>query len=346
VPAEAAREIARSANDRRVRAIARSDATGEFDDIVMLDPRTAESVRSASDALAFRGVLNIVGDEALDGPADVDVGRIHYHYTAYVGNRGPDVAASYGEARNRAELRPGGTAIFVGAAGPMGQMHLERALRMPAGPARFVAIDLDAERLEEAQRRLAPVAREYRRDLVVAVPRGDDLRTLIARITNGAGADDIIVSAPSAAAIADAAGALTPGGMLVIFAGVPVGTRAALDLSRVYLDGAQFTGTSGSRIADQQRVVDKTLAGELSPARALAAVGGIEAAADGLRAMVEGRFAGKIVIFPQLRGLPLTSLGDLAAGDAEIAAALGPDRAWNSESEALLFSRYLPADAA
>ena len=346
VPAEAAREIARSANDRRVRAIARSDATGEFDDIVMLDPRTAESVRSASDALAFRGVLNIVGDEALDGPVDVDVGRIHYHYTAYVGNRGPDVAASYGEARNRAELRPGGTAIFVGAAGPMGQMHLERALRMPAGPARFVAIDLDAERLEEAQRRLAPVARESRRDLVVAVPRGDDLRTLIARLTNGAGADDIIVSAPSATAIADAAGALAPGGMLVIFAGVPVGTRAALDLSRVYLDGAQYTGTSGSRIADQQRVVDKTLAGELSPARALAAVGGIEAAADGLRAMVEGRFAGKIVIFPQLRGLPLTSLGDLAAGDSEIAAALGPDREWNSEAEALLFTRYLPADAA
>ena len=62
--------------------------------------------------------------------------------------------------------------------------------------------------------------------------------------------------------------------------------------------------------------------------------------------MVEGRFAGKIVIFPQLRGLPLTSLGDLAGGDAEIAAALGPDRAWNSEAEALLFTRYLPADAA
>ena len=28
---------------------------------------------------------------------------------------------------------------------------------------------------------------------------------------------------------------------------------------------------------------------------------------------MEGRFAGKIVIFPQLRSLPLTSLEDLAA---------------------------------
>src|SRR2546429_204053 len=83
---------------------------------------------------------------------------------------------------------------------------------------------------------------------------------------------------------------MAPRGMLVVFAGVPVGPRAPLDLSRVFLHGAQYTGTSGSRIGDQQRVVDKTLAGELSPRHALAAVGGIEAAADGLHALMESRF--------------------------------------------------------
>src|SRR5438445_5252 len=123
-------------------------------------------------------------------------------------------------------------------------------------------------------------------------------------------------------------------------------SSAPLDLSRVFLHGAQYTGTSGSRIGDQQRVVDKTLAGELSPRHALAAVGGIEAAADGLHALMESRFPGKIVIFPQLRSLPLTSLEDLAAADPQIAAALGEDGAWTTEAEAVLFARYWSADAA
>jgi hypothetical protein len=128
--------------------------------------------------------------------------------------------------------------------------------------------------------------------------------------------------------------------MLVLFAGLPVGTRASLDLSPVFLEGAQYTGTSGSRIADQALVVEKTLGGLLSPGRSLAAVGGIEAAKDGLQAMIDGRFPGKIVIFPQLRGLPLTSLDDLAASDPEIAAALGEGGTWTREAEATLFARY------
>lgn len=329
-----------------IHAAAEREAAAPFDDIVMLGPRSAASVRAAADALAFRGVLNLVGDEPLDGPVEIDVGRIHYHYTAYVGSRGPDAAESYGERRNRAELLPGGTAVFVGAAGPMGQMHVERALRLSAGPERVIAIDLDADRLEAAKKRLWPIAAQYGRELVLAVPPGDDLMAFIARLTNGRGADDLVVTAPSARAIADAAAAMAPGGMLVVFAGVPVGTRAPLDLSRVFLHGAQYTGTSGSRIGDQQRVVDKTLAGQLSPGRAVAAVGGIEAAADGLRALIEGRFAGKIVIFPQLTGLPLTALEDLAAADREIAAALGADRVWSAKAEAVLFQRYWSADAA
>ncbi len=168
---------------------------------------------------------------------------------------------------------------------------------------------------------------------------------LVARETKGRGADDVIVTAPTATAVTQAARVMAGDAMLVLFAGLPVGTRATLDISRVYLHGAQYTGTSGSRIADQALVVAKTLAGELSPARAVAAVGGIEAAADGLRALVEGRFAGKIVIFPQLRGLPLTSLEDLATNDPELAAALGPGGTWNSEAEAVLFAKHLEPTA-
>ena len=315
-------------------------AEGPFDDIVMLGPRSAQAVRDAADALAFRGVLNLIGDEPLDGPVEVDVGRMHYHYIAFVGSRGPDVAASYGAARNRAEIRPGGTAVFIGAAGPMGQMHLERALGSSNGPTRLIGTDLDADRLAAARRRLQPIAEERHRDLSLAAVGGDELRALVAGATSGRGADDVVVTAPGAGPIADGAAVMANDGMLVVFAGVPVGTRAPIDLSRVYLEGAQYTGTSGSRIRDQETVITKSLSGELSPGRAVAAVGGIDAAVDGLRALIDGTYAGKIVIFPQLRDLALTSIGDLARDDSAFADALANDGSWTREAEAVLFDRY------
>ena len=343
---DVAAAVRASAPTAAISVVDEAAVRGPFDDIVVLGPKSAAVVSRASDALAFRGLLNLVGDEPLDGPVDIDIGRIHYHYTAYVGTRGPGVSASYGETRNRAELRPGGVALFVGAAGPMGQMHLERALKMPNGPATLIAVDLDRDRLATARSRLEPTAAALGRRLVVTTTASEeDLAMLVARETKGRGADDVIVTAPTAAAVTQAARVMAGDAMLVLFAGLPVGTRATVDISRVYLHGAQYTGTSGSRIADQALVVAKTLAGELSPARAVAAVGGIEAAADGLRALVEGRFAGKIVIFPQLRGLPLTSLEDLAIKDPELAAALGPGGTWNSEAESVLFAKHLELTA-
>jgi len=316
---------------------------GPFDDIIMLRPRSAALVSRASDALAFRGLLNVVSDEPLDGPVDVDVGRLHYHYVAYVGTRELEVSRAYGEARNRTELRRGGVLVVVGAAGPMGQLHLERALRMADGPRVAIGADLDAGRLALAQERLGPIERATGRRLILTAR---DVAAVVAEQSAGRGADDIVVTAPSVAAVTAADAMLAPDGMLVVFAGVPVGTRASLDLSRVHLFGAQYTGTSGSRIADQERVIAKTIAGELAPGRAIAAVGSMEAAPDGLRALMEGRFAGKIVIFPQLRDLPLSSLADLAARDADFAAALGEGGTWTNAAESVLFSRYLPAAVA
>jgi threonine dehydrogenase-like Zn-dependent dehydrogenase len=335
------RQVRESAPDAKVSVEDLGDVAGPFDDIILLGPRSAEVVSKAADALAYRGVMNLVADEALDGPVELDIGRLHYHYTAFVGTKRTDVAASYGETKNRAELLPGGTAAFIGAAGPMGQMHVERALRMPKGPARLIGVDLDPERMAAAATRLQPIATELGRELILRTPKdGETVASIVMAETGGRGADDVVVTAPSAAAVTDGAGLMAPGGMLVLFAGLPVGTRASLDLSPVFLEGAQYTGTSGSRIADQALVVEKTLDGLLSPGRSLAAVGGIEAAKDGLQAMIDGRFPGKIVIFPQLRGLPLTSLGDLAASDPEIAATLGEGGTWTREAEATLFARY------
>jgi threonine dehydrogenase-like Zn-dependent dehydrogenase len=126
-----------------------------FDDIVLLDPRSAEMVGEAAKLIARRGTFNLVGQTPLDGTPQIDVGRLHYDYTAYVGTSGTDIAASYGEARNRAELRSGGVAVFVGAGGPMGQMHVQRAIELNGGPRTVVATDVNDERLATLERMFA-----------------------------------------------------------------------------------------------------------------------------------------------------------------------------------------------
>lgn len=318
-------------------------ASGPFDDVIMLDPTSAADVSRAADLLAFRGVMNLVAEVPLDGDVEIDVGRLHYHYTAFLGTTGPDASAAYGEARNRAELRADGVTVVVGAGGPMGQMHVERALTLSAGPRLVIGVDLDAGRLGAAAAKLEPVARARGRELAIATlgPEPTSLLDLVARHTSGRGADDVVVTAPSAGAVRAAAGALAPDGMLVLFAGVPIGTRVAIDLSRTFLHGAQYTGTSGSRIADQALVVEKTAAGQLEPRRALAAIGGLRAAPEALQALMDGRFPGKIVIFPALHDLPLTALADLQASEPGVAAALAPDGTWTSAAEARLFDRHL-----
>ena len=318
-----------------------TDGAG-FDDIVVLDPTSAEQIEAAAKVIGFRGTLNLVGSRPLDGAPQIDLGRIHYHYTAYLGNRGPDIAASYGEARNRADLRPGGTAVYIGAGGPMGQMHIQRALEQEDGPAVLIASDLDAPRLAVVEERLVPLAESRGKKLIVFNASAEErtIEDLVAEVTDGAGADDVIVSVPVGPVMGDAAKLMGPDGMLVLFAGVPNGTFAPIDISDVYLHNAQFTGTSGSAISDQALVLEKARQGTLSPRRSLAAVGGIEAARDGVQAMLDGRYAGKIVLFPQLSGLPLMSLAELGERYPSIGAAMEDGDIWSDEAEELLIETF------
>lgn len=355
VPTRVKARVEQEAKTRRVNVIERNglsvaeyaqlrDLTNGlgFADIVMLDPRSAAAASEAARLIARRGTLNLVGRTPLDELVRIDVGRIHYDYTAYLGNPGPDIAASYGEARNRCDLRPGGVAVFVGAGGPMGQMHVQRAIELSDGPRRIIATDLNTARLATLQDSFASLAAANGKELILFNPAEskESLRDFVLRQTDGRGADDVIVSVPVAAVMAEAATLLNPDGMLVFFAGVPNGTLAPLDMNLIYLHNAQYTGTSGSRVSDQVLVIEKAQAHQLSPNRSVAAIGGLEAATDGMEAMMAGRYAGKIVIFPQLSGLPLTGLSELKDKYPDIAEALDPGDVWTNEAERRLIEKF------
>ncbi len=317
-----------------------------FDDIVVLDPRSAATVGDIARYIARRGTLNMVGQEPLDGLVDADVGRLHYDYIAFVGNQGPDIAASYGEARNRCELQPRGAAVFIGAGGPMGQMHVQRAIELADGPTLVIATEVDEFRLQAVQKRFAPLAEKQGVELLIYNPTTADesLYDFVMRATDHLGADDVVVSVPIASVMAEAATLMNPNGMLVFFAGVPNGTLASLDFSPVYLHNAQFTGTSGLTTEDQAQVMHSALDGSLSPERLVAAIGGMNAARDAMEAVMEGRYPGKIVIFPQIPDLPLMSVDELAEKLPEIAAKLGEGNMWTNEAEATLIEKYWPME--
>ena len=52
----------------------------------------------------------------------------------------------------------GGTAVFIGAGGPMGQMHIQRAFESDHGPATIIGVDPDGIRLAVLEASLRPLA--------------------------------------------------------------------------------------------------------------------------------------------------------------------------------------------
>lgn len=314
-----------------------------FDDIVLLDPGSAEVVAQAMDCLAHGGLLTLVTERPLDGPVAVDVGRLHYEPLSITGCTGPDIAAAYGGVRNRSELRPGGVTLIIGAGGTLGRMHTQRALEMANGPAALIVTNRGQERLHRLTADFGPLAAAAGIELVAVSPvaEPDRLRREVDRLTGDRGCDDVVVVVPDAGVIAQAASYLAPDGMLVVFAGLPAGSKAPLALDRVALYGAQFTGTSGSTVADELAVLGKITAGVLSPARSLAAIGGMRAMAAGIQAVMDHTYPGKIVIFPQLVDLPLLALSELQASLPDVAACLGPGDTWSIAAEKALFEGWL-----
>jgi len=312
-----------------------------FDDIVVLNPISANTVSQIARFIARRGTCNLVGTKPLDGLVQVDLGRLHYDYIAFIGTNGTDIAASYGEARNRCELRPGGSTVFIGAGGPMGQMHVQRALELPDGPKLVIATEISDDRLRTLSDMFTPLADKHGRKLLFFNPNSSkqSFHDFVMDATQNRGVDDVVVSVPVPGLMEEGDTVMKPDGMMVLFAGVPNGTMGAVNLSNVYLSNAQYTGTSGLTINDQASVMERRVAGTLSPGRSVAAIGGLETAAEAIESVIEGKYPGKVVIFPQIRNLPLMGLKELKERMPEVAAKLGEDLMWTNEAEEVLIEK-------
>ena len=305
---------------------------GGVDDIVLLGA-TPDLIETVSPHLASFGILAIIADAPLSRKVNVDVGRVHYGRWLYVGGPGPDIARAYSDVPVRSELEPGGRAWFVGAGGPMGRLHVQRAIETPDGPKTIFCTEL-------SDRRLRVVGSVYRTDAeakgiaFTCVSRADRAAYDQALENMGThGFDDIVVLAPAASAVAEAADYIAPGGVINVFAGLARGTMVSLDLSDIYLKGVRFIGHSGSTIDDMRLTLRQVESGRLSPNRLVAAIGSLGAAYDGLQAVKDAVFPGKVVIFPHIKYLPLTPLSHLKDKLPSVYAKLKDGCEWTVEAE-------------
>ncbi len=311
-PDAAARNWAASAPVQEVLPSLKELEGGEaYDDIVVRGRLSTDDLARLFGLLAKGGLLALAGEQAAD-LVPVDAARIHYHALSLVGAPGPSLAEAFRPARNRFELKPGGTMLIMGAGGAMGRIHTHRALEMADGPATIVATSRKAERCQALLDDFGPLAQRCGKRLLVI----EDGQTEAAlRDLAPEGCDDVVVVAPDVGLIERGAGLMAPDGMLVLFSGMPFGKPCRLPLGRIASHGARFTGSTGSAVADQLAVLDRVMDGTLDLAGNLQAVGGLAALPDALEAVTEGRVSGKIAIYPARLDLPLTPVSALKPAD-------------------------------
>lgn len=311
-----------------------------FDDIIILGP-DPDLIEAASPYLADFGIVALVADKPLPRPVQVDMGRVHYNRWTYVGGPGPNIARAYSDHRIRAELKPGGKTWFVGAGGPMGQMHAQRAVQLAQPPALILCTDLVQERLQALEDMLGAEARAKGINFVCLGVQEADYQQRLAELA-GAGFDDIIGLVPVPPVISESAVYLAPEGVMNVFAGVKRGTMVTLDLSAVYLKNKRFIGHTASTIEDLRLMLRETETGHLSPNRSVAAVGSLAAAKDGYLAVRDAKFPGKVVIFPQIKEFPLTPLPELKEKLPTVYAKLKDGHEWTIEAEKEFLELMLP----
>jgi threonine dehydrogenase-like Zn-dependent dehydrogenase len=310
------------------------------DDIVILgsDPDLIEKV---SPHLSQFGILAMLADQPMPRKVNIDVGRIHYHRWVYVGSTSPDIAAAYNRVPVRSALKPGGQAWFVGAGGPMGRMHVQRAVQFSDGPGTIVCSDVSDLRLNELCNSFSSEAEGKSIRWVCVNPNDKEAYATIMAPFFEKGFDDIIMLVPVPVVIADAANHLTPGGVMNVFAGVARGTMVSLELSDVYLKDIRVIGHSASLMSDMQLVLNKWESNQLSPNRSVAAIGSLKAARDGLKAVKDTTFPGKVVIYPNIKEMPLTSLPDFNDRLPSVYAKLRNGE-WTNEAEEEFLRIMLP----
>ncbi len=310
-----------------------------YDDIIYFGS-DGGNVSSIFGKAAAHGLINIVQCGGKFGSnVQVQVGRVHYGNIRIIGTAGNDPAEAMKHIPATGEIRQGDKINITGAAGPMGTMHVVRNICAGITGVSVYAGDLDDNRLTVLSKIAWPLAQKNNVGYEPYNPRSTNAEAAekakqIATIAF----DYSVIMAPVGALVVQAVQNAAPNGIINIFAGIPADVTADIDLDGYISRHLYFIGTSGSTLSDMKNVLDKVHKYQLDTNISVAAVAGLEGAIDGIRAVEHHTIAGKIIVYPTCKAMPLTRLDELKQTQANVYNKL-TDGIWNAKAEQALINQ-------
>ena len=307
-----------------------------FDDIILLDDAIGDAL-FLSEKTAKQAIIAFMGCQENQQKIEIDVGRLHYDDLFYVGTDTMSITDAYTRTPVNSEFTENGVAFILGAGGPMGRMFVQRAIEASAGPQKIITSNVTPTRVQALKDFFIPLARKHKKEIFFTNPElhPDEYKETMQNILkeNG-GANDIEVMVNKVEVIEEACQYLAPKGVVNIFAGMKRGVTMSIDPNLIAGEmQIRFIGHSGSDLDDQKAVINQCRAGELDTNLSVAAIGGLSQISEGVQAMMDSAFPGKIVIFPQVLSFPLTGLDTLSEILPEVAEKLGENNTWNIDVE-------------
>jgi threonine dehydrogenase-like Zn-dependent dehydrogenase len=294
-----------------------------FDDIIYFGSQK-NVIEILNDKLSANGIINIVlAGNKISGEVSVGIGKIHYGNTRWVGTTGKNPAQSYKNIPQTGEIRSKEKINIIGAAGPMGQMHTIRLVCFGKKNLSITAADIDSARLSVLEDKIKKVAHKNSMDLKFVNPE---------KSPQGGRFSYFAIMVPAATLVAESIKNSITGALINVFAGIPVNVKQEIDLNLYIEKRCYMFGTSGSTLEDMKVVLRKVVARQLDTNLSVDAVSGMAGAIDGIRA-VEGRtITGKIIVYPQLKSLPLIPLSKLHETCPSVAEKLN-NGIWTKQAE-------------
>ena len=273
-----------------------------FDDIIYFGSDKA-TIEILNDKLAPGGIINIVLDgQRIGEPVSVGIGRVHYGGTRWIGTTGCELAESYQAIPRSGEIRPHDKVLIIGAAGPMGQMHVIRTVCLGIPGVSVVGTDFDDARIESLRKKAAPLADANGVKLSLVNPQHSPLTEKFTYFA---------LMAPVGALVASSIQDAGEGAIINLFAGIPAPTKHDLDIDSYIEKRCFMFGTSGSTIDDMRIVLKKVERDELDTNASLDAVSGMAGAIDGIACVENRTLAGKIIVYPMLHDVGLIPLAEM-----------------------------------
>ncbi|MBN1972214.1 MAG: alcohol dehydrogenase catalytic domain-containing protein [Sedimentisphaerales bacterium] len=300
------------------------------DDIIYFGSDGEQAERLFS-KLAPHGLINIVlcgGSFVRD--VKTPVGRIHYGGIRIIGTAGANPAESYEYIPETGEIRAGDKINVIGAAGPMGLMHVVRNVCHDIKGISVYAGDIDDARLARLTKIAHPLAKKNNIEYMSYNSKKEKINKSF---------DYTILMIPAAEFAAESIKTSADKGIINIFAGIPANVSADIDLNSYIKKQLYFIGTSGSTIEDMRAVLKKVEAGRLDTNTSVAAISGLDGAVEGIRAVENRSVAGKIIVYPACKGLGLVRLEDLSNTMPQVDKCLNNDL-WTKQAEQELLEKY------